>query len=527
MLLYSGESSRQYGSTHLGIQPLTIEMGILGHSADYANGSAIDPFALGNVSAMFDRGLLDMAAADPQKGVWQPGAYISEVQATLEIGTVATGAGAGGSVEAVVPSPGDNLAMTTPPDATGNYLWTPLNSWKYWPQSVSLKFMAKLRRTFYNPTNRVMTVYVTELRRKRKQLTTAQSSTGLPSNTRQDFEVLDLQPWSELQRSWYVNTSGACGAVYCPVDSLDGASILLAIRQGEYYRRFLYVRFGQYESIQYQNKALTLVVNRTTGETTPYYAELGRWDPRMSYNPTAAEPTDPLDPETHGYSQAQFVRDPTTATIGGFDVSGGQDPWNSVSGNPTEYEIDVTFNPLKNPFLRKLFYMRRTRYVIPPGGSATHTYRCGGRANPFRSNLLQSMHFYSERGALTYGTEAKREGPYGLPFADALKPPPLAHASKRDSGWSDVSSLVQVKGQMVFEKDETISTSEVMQYSQTRVISHDHYSTRFKVCSYGRPTVGGARAHSTFLSSSDTASDFYTVNPTAAPTAVAPTNNGT
>jgi len=511
----------------MGLQTLSIENQLLGSIKPYAEHAddVREPYH-GNVLAMFDRGLYDMVAADPQKGIWEPGTY----NAGLATGTI-IGESKGEDVTSTMNDPGLLLAGI-PPETGDHYIFTPLNSWKYYPQSVRMKFSHRLARTFYNPTNVVQTVFVTELRRKRKQLQCANSQ-DMPINFLYDYDVLDVQPYLENRRLQYAQHSGNGWVVYSP-DLVNTNQLTNVIRAGEYYRRFLYVRFGQYESIQYQSRGFTNVAARRAGTTGPGFANLGQWDPRFSYNPVTNEPTDPAHPSSYsGYSQEQYIRDPVTvSTIGGLGPVGSSvDPWESKTGGgfnqtPQAYELSMDFDPLKNPFLKRLFYMRRTRYVLPPGGSARHVFRCSGTATPFGSNILNDLHFYSQSGTYDWSTDTDREVPYGLPFSNEIKPPPAAHLTRRQGGFSDVSVLTQVKGQMVFLK-AVDGTGEVMQYAQTRVVSHDHHIVRFKVCSYGKPVIGGARTHSSFLASDNTTTDYQTMNPTAAPAAVAPADSST
>jgi len=507
-------------------------MGLLGDTSDRAiptsTGYSATAIWGGNVPALFDRGLLDMVASDPQKGIWEPGAYIGQLPNGTEFGNTVGGTP---DLKVAYDDTDPPVAVTLAPETGDHYIFTPLNSWKYMPSAVSMTFQHRLRRTFYNPTNLVMTVYVTELRRKRRQLECDLTS-QIPTTARSDWELLDLQPWGEIPRIGYFNSSGTGWMCYAPETARDSASIITVLRAGEYYRRFLYIRFGQYEQQQYQSRGLTNVAARLSGTTGPGFAVLGQWDPRMSYNPTGTEVTDPANPAAAGYSFSQNIRDPvTTGTISGLQVGIGLDPWNSLTtGGATsstlqEWEYDSTFNPLRNPFLKKLFYMKRTRYVIPPGGSAQHIFRTGGRVNPIRSNIMRYMQFYSDTGAYDYKTEADREVPYGLPFDHAVQPPPVCHSTRKQGGFYDVSAIIQVKGQMQFLKTEEAKTSEVLQYSATRVVAHDSHHISFKVCSYGRPLTGGRSVHTTFLAQSNTGSDYYSNNPTAAPAAVAPSLN--
>lgn len=544
---YNSEWAREYADSTIGVQYFGYEPGLLGSTSAFAVNQGNKSYS-GNVAAMFDRGLLEMVASDPQKGIMVPGAYNALVPKD------ATTASSGGRIGTAV----DNTtALYSGPQSATTYniltsgtdisspahginsnesfVFTPLNSWKYYPHSVWMRFSQRIRRQFYNPTNRVMTVYVTETRRKRSQL--AAVGDGLPTNTDSDWELLDVQPWGESPRIWWSAGSDGSYVIYNDAD-LDTSSISQIVEAGEYYRRFLYVRFGQYEQFQIQSRGFNNTGAKTTSLLSPQFVTMSNWDPRMSYN-NSTNTSDPYNPSTFGYSNPQNVRDNLANTSSvGPTLGHSNDPWHSADAgtdsknpevqpvgttDPMSYKNSSDFNPLKNPFLKRLFHMRRYKYVLPPGGSAVHTFRTSGRVNPIKSRLMRNMHFYS-LSASTSVVTGSRQFPYCLPFPEGYTPTPYLHAAKKTAGWSDVGAIIQVKGQMVFLKSDSATG---MQYSQTRVVAHDKIQCKFRVCSYGRPVVGGARTHTTFLASSNTAADYYSVNPTAAPSAVAPSNNTT
>lgn len=446
---------------------------------------------------MMDRGLLEMAASDPQKGILVPGNYI----------------GSNGVTGPVANPQGPGLYNQ-------KYVFTPLNSWKYWPNAIHMRFSHKLRRTFYNPTNVVQTVYVTECRRRRSQIG-SQNQTGAATDAHCDIELLDMQPFFEDVRNWWTSTFNNSGFLaYTPVDcSTTPEQFEQLVEAGEAYKRFLYIRFGRYEQLQYGSRGMINAASYPTGphigSQLDYNVGMNRWDPRASYNFNGA-PSDPELPDVRGYSGVQNIRDPLTSlTTAGAILSGGFDPWYPNSGGSgvvegPAYRFGVDFNPLQNPLLRRLFRMRRVRYVIPPGGSATHTYYTFGSAHPFKSRLMAQLKFYAESGTV----RANRNFPYCLPFPDTNKPSQYAHTTPKVAGWSDVTSIVQVKGQMSYLAQPNTQLSTI-QYAPTRVVSHDRHEVRFRVCSYGRPAVGGVRKHTTFLASNVTG--YISTYPTAVP----------
>jgi len=106
-------------------------MGLLGDCSPEArpDDAGYTPTAIwrGNVPALFDRGLLDMVASDPQKGIFEPGAYIGEITAGTQIGEVTGGStavlyGTGGPppdtrtdpplVGSLAPAENDNYVFT-------------------------------------------------------------------------------------------------------------------------------------------------------------------------------------------------------------------------------------------------------------------------------------------------------------------------------------------------------------------------------------------------------------------------------
>lgn len=491
------DNSGQIVQTVPGICALRENPALLGFSSTAGSGVSV---YIGSVPAMFDRGLLDMAANDPQKGIIVPGAQD------------------GSRSNPAVPAPGSN--------PTQNYAWTPLNSWKYWPTSVWMKFRHVLRRTFYNPTNVVQTVFVTEFRRKRAQLS-SENTNDLPLDTRFDYEIIDQQPLFEDARTWWQEDSSGSGIlIYAPSDDLSGAPMLRMHEAGEMYRRFLYVRFGQYEQIQLASRGFTSVSNEATGGTTGFYFQgMNRWAPELAYgNNGVTGPTDPPLPQIYGYDQPQSVRDnfittlaPDSTTLDVGDLRGRNNPWNGnipsgqiTTGGFTMYRYDPTYNPMRNPILRRLFHMHRTRYMIPPGGSAAHVYRTGGTAHPYKSRLIRHMRFYGRAAG------PEDELPYCLPFSDTYKPSIFAHTTKKVGGWHDVGSFVQVRGQMAYLPQAVDSvTPSCMQYAPARVVFHDRHEVRYKVCSYGIPAIGGTRTHTTFLCPSQTG--YVSTNPTAPP----------
>lgn len=534
---FTSDYSQQYGLSTLGVQAIALEPSTLGSADDYTQNNG-DAQYTGNICAMFDRALLEMVASDPQKGIMVPGALNIQVPEAVpasdggRIGTDAGGAAVYAGPDDVTTykmlSAGTN-GLSYP--ATGDdYIWTPLNSWKYYPQSVWMKFWLKRRRTFYNPTNTVQTVYVTELRRRRCQLACTDND-GVPADYHQDYEVLDFQPYGELRRTGWRNVSGEGAMVlYAPEDlATSGTHWINIIEAGEMYRRFMYVRFGQYEQLQLQSRGFQNIANRPN-TALPASATLNFANPRLSYNPVGAEVTDPHFPQTTGYSNRQAIRDQTTTTLDGLALTGANDPWFSSTSNNVgnlqqlqDYRYDVTFNPMKNPFLKRLFYMRRVKYVLPPGGTATHVFRTSGNVNPLRSHLMRFMHFYSLTGTRdgTGTDDTNRTLPYGLPFPHTFTPAPYVYGTRKHCGFAPVGAIIQVKGQMVFNNPE-VGTSQVMQYGPTRVVAHDKISAAFRAKSYGRPNVGGTRRHQTFLSVSNSPLDYKSMNPTAPPVAVIP-----
>jgi len=536
---FTSDYSQQYGVSTLGVQSIAFEPECLATGDSYAATSGNRAFA-GNVVAMFDRALLEMVAADPHKGIMVPGAV--NVQAPQDATTASSGARIGTAVDnttGVFAGPesasawhvltaggaGNNYPVTS-----SEYVWTPLNSWKYYPQSVWMRFWMKRRRTFYNPTNTVQTVYVTELRRRRAQYACVDAD-GVPANVHQDFELLDFQPFGEARRTYWKSVAGEGAMVlFAPEDLATSATELIKIIEaGEMYKKFLYIRFGQYEQLQLQSRGFQNVANRPGG-ATPATTTLDFNDPRLSYNPIGAETTDPHNPETYGYSNRQAIRDQTTTTLDGLDLTAANDPWYTSTSTSQgslnqeqDYRYDITFNPLKNPFLKRLFFMRRVKYVLPPGGTATHVFRTSGNVNPLKSHLMRFMHFYSLLGTRdgTGVDDTNRQMPYGLPFPNTYTPPPFVYGSRKRAGWSPVSAIIQVKGQMVFNNPES-GASQVMQYGPTRVVAHDKLSVAFRAKSYGKPLVGGTRRHNTFLSVSNDPHDYKSMNPTAAPQSVIP-----
>lgn len=538
----SAEASDQYGLSAIGLQSYAYKPDFLGSGDDFSNDDVAAVY-FNNVAAMFDRAMLELVAKDPQKGIIVPGAFNAMVprDPTSNLLSGAIGVTTGAQTVNMFPQSATtayNVLTNGPGGYPGptsvipgdDYVFTPLNSWKYYPQSVWMKFSSKCRRTMYNPTNTVQTVYLTEVRRRRSQLQCANvGDPSLPGNALYDYEVVDMQPINESARLGYTNNSGdGAYVIYAPEElSTSADEFRKVLEAGEMYRRFLYVRFGQYEQLQLQSRGFADVAGRPTLIGGSAIAgmpstQLGRWNPRLSYNPVGAETTDPAHPVTFGYSNRQTMRDQSTVTtFAGLEIAGANDPWISRAGptdagssTPQDYRYDVSFNPLKNPFLKKLFRMRRTKYVIPPGGSAVHYIRTSGRVNPMKSHLKRVMHFYHPDARRT-------ELPYCLPFPDQYAPAPYTHATRRTAGYTSVGLITQVKGQMVFNQPET-GTSQVMQYGPTRVVTHDRFYHTFRACSYGRPVVGGTQRHTSFLSASNTASDYKSMNPTAAPAAVAP-----
>lgn len=528
---FTADLSQQFGLSTIGVQAITIEPDLMGDPDKPLTGAGSQVY-IGSVPQMFDRALFEMVASDPQKGIFVPGVYNKLIPVDTKIGHTEEGT----SVDVKTNNPDTGYVIlsggTSNTIATGDdYVFTPLNSWKYYPQSVWMKFKHTIRRTFYNPTNTVQTVFVTELRRRRSQLACAQAD-GVPANTETDYELVDIQPYNEEARLRYDHISGdGSYLLYIPETlGTSGTELIKIMECGEMYKKFLYIRFGQYEAMQLQSRGLANIASQQNALVPPQFRTMGRWQPRLSFNPVGAEVTDPHNPSTHGYSHQQNIRDPSSTTVDGLVVQGAADPWlvsssgtAAGSATPQDYRYDVTFNPLKNPFLKKLFYMKRTKYVLAPGGTATHVYRTSGNVNPLKSRLIRQMRFYSLFGSEDGGSVADttREFPYVLPFPSTYTPAPYAHATRKTAGFTSVGSIVQVKGQMVFNNPEA-SVSQVMQFGPTRVVAHDKHYTTFRACSYGRPSVGGTRRHTTFLSVSNTATDYRSMNPTAPPQAVNP-----
>lgn len=527
-----------------GVQLHFVEPQLLGSMDDTAaivtSRVVPNPVFTGNVPALFDRCMFDMVAKDPNKGIQHPGAF-------NYIPPTGTAIGVAGAVS--VTTTGTDVSGTpvlSPPHITSTtpFVFTPLNSWKYWPDKVFMRFRQRLRRTFYNPTNLIQTVYVTELRRKRSQIYgTVSDTTGLLGSTGTDYELVDFQPYAELPRWGFVVQDLTGCIMYGPSAQTGvGLQIQNLSKVGAFYRRFLYPRFGQYEQIQLVSRGFynTGNMDYPTGRN---FTTMQGWDPRLDYDPngTSAAPTDPHDPTLYGYSYPQNIRDASNDSLsvsgGNYNVQAGMDPWHqqAAAGTVTassgtygagpRYEVQAHYNPLTNPYLRKLFYMRRTKYVISPGGSATHIFSCSGTAHPLKSRVFHAMNFYGMEGT-DQQAEGTRQRPYTLPFGDAMKPAAFVHISRKH-GWSDVSAIIQVKAQMMFTKLTDSINTEALQYGLPRVVCHDSMRITGRACSYGKPTHGGTHMNTDLLSSSIVNSAYLSMFPTAIPANAAPNISNT
>lgn len=500
-LVLRSDNSGQIIQALSGITAIREEYPLLGITSVAGSGASA---YLGSVSAMFDRCLLDMAAMDPQKGTLVIGASVHT---------------------SFVPQAGT--------DSLQKFVWTPLNSWKYWPTSVYMKFRHVKRRTFYNPTNVVQTVFVTELRRRRAQCRCPSSAAGVPTDSNYDYEYIDQQPMFEGARTWWQpdDTTLEGVLIYAPTSQGAQDPIIRMHEAGEMYRRFLYVRFGQYEQIQLASRGFSTVASLNTG--AQQFIGLNRWGIQTTFNSPedamgGTGPTDPEFPSLYGYNQPQSIRDNFITTQTYVDDSGntanltGQlNAWNgysaenqTVTDDPSFYRLDPSYNPLRNPILRRLFHMRRVRYMIPPGGSAAHVYRTGGICHPFKSRVIRSMRFYSEDASMEPSDSAPQL-PYCLPFFDGYKPTPYAHTTPKEGGWYDVSSFIQVRGQLAFTAQPPGGSSSIMQYAPARVVFHDRDDVRCRVSSYGKPAIGGVRTHTSFMCPVQTG--YISTAPTAPP----------
>jgi len=438
------------------------------------------------------------------------------------------------------------------------YWWIPEQSWKYYPQGLRLKYSTVRRRVFYNPTNLVAYVFVNELRRKRTQyyaLTdfglidgeavgiqyitpdpipdarVKDSTNAARTEVQTDREVLDLLPMGDPPRtSWWIepiglnSTGGLAFAVpyykYCTnnmagsnVPGTNIASIVkLIANSGEYLKRFLKPLFGQYDylrsqlgdmyadhSVQGETNGDAFLYNRT-GSDASFWPDLQR----VPYMPGITGANNQVM-MTYGYVKPQNTAPYTNVTTDTVNTAFDE------SQNNVDFTTAPWFNPKKNPFMKRLFYIKRRAYMIPPGGTATHTVRSRGYTSPLRGSLMQCIPFFDSQpsvgGAL----------PYIFPFADYWKPPEPLYTTKRRNGFGQVDLWCQVRGQMAFN-NQSGAQANPMQWVGTQVTYHDKLVNRWKVCSYNKRRVqGGTQGRLTGLSTDLTLGHYTAQFPTATP----------
>jgi hypothetical protein len=552
-----------------------------------------------------DAGLMDMFVKDPEKVVMQyaygPGpthdfSLVDTAHRDIDSNhyvPMADGANLVGDLDAIPPTSlkvaqvaalakgtaaGAHAAVATPAqwtnndsDTTAAHGWMPQHGYKYWPTSVKMKFQQTRVRVFYNPTNLVQYVYVTELRRKRSQGYVSRDNvqwTMKPndqwlsadpevyninggggaaygySNPLYDIEVMDMQPEGQAAKNGNYTVNGSAGLFFAmchyaysqqtdkahmgqlnPGGGVPGRTQLQAVYEmavaGEVLSRFIYPRFGQPDFLARQYGAYA--GDAIVGGADQFYVYQGMdYGNSIPIKPDLQAPTGGFlnvtempssEPGTFGYAKEQNVFPSTTTAYKSYGIWDGSDVSNA------DFTVSPWFNPTRNRYLKRLFFMKRRVYMIPPGGTAQHICRIQGNTTPVRGHLIANMTFYS-RSALANQSAA----PYGMPIDEAFFPAELAYASKRQAGYQTVDLWTHTRGQMAYN-NQSGSTANPLQYSGTQILYHDKLINRWQVCSYGKPLLGGTHGHVTLLNPDSTFAHYASTYPTAAPvTAVTQAN---
>lgn len=220
----------------------------------------------------------------------------------------------------------------------------------------------------------------------------------------------------------------------------------------------------------------------------------------------------------------------------GEDVSTAQahvyndNPWSTFNTQP-EWSRSPHWRPDKNPFLRRLYKMRRLQAVLSVGGSATfvHTSRSSRRGvNLWAGGITRAMYFFQGPDVRTAGSRVDpkfREwfqavAPYSNPYYRKWQPPlPVYGTFKRD-GYQTSDLLVLGLGQMGYENSTPAPpiVPTGVNYMPSDLMFRERSIVKFKIVSYGRPVVGGRTWYHNDMDPQTDFSKYLNTYPTAAPT---------
>jgi len=237
-----------------------------------------------------------------------------------------------------------------------NYL-LPTRGWLYQPQGITLKFHQKMINTYFNPTNIMQYVTVTTMARKRSQLRDSSQSS--------DGEIVDSFNFDLSEN--YVPFHGLTGpqskaqmnmVVFAPeLDrGIDDDHVLSIARAGERIRRWAWPRTSRYDGMQMALLSRASPVVGTIGDTG--------LNGQLSTGYALTSNT-----QTSDYRVQQTLN----VAAGSADS-----PYREFS---PDWLSDPRFNPTKNPYLKKLFWMHQRKMALAPGSSASITLHGRGSIN--------------------------------------------------------------------------------------------------------------------------------------------------
>lgn len=407
-------------------------------------------------------------------------------------------------------------------------VFAPTQAWKYNPATMRLKYRFIRRRTYYNIGNYVQTLHEFLLTPKRAYTGThgMEAPVTTPSTpadlfvATQDVTILDIQPYGEFTRSGntltpyaVANTNRQSGLLF--FFDFDNANITpeaMTVRianAGEYRSRFAYLRDIPF-SMGEANRHL-------------YWPQQHAAQWNMGY-PHAADGTfygiTYDDPDRVGVRQDNPYASNSTIPSSSFALTQTGGPDGAI-----DYTIGDHFSPLKNPYLRRIFRMRKHGLMLAPSSSASSTWKSRGSVGLLRSGTFHHVHFYQEPSTAVQAlrTQLFNVTPYRSPYPDFFKGPQVGYASRKRCGFATSDLWCFIRGQMGYVEGTPDPVAETkLNYASGGLVYRQRDILKFRVCSYARgPVVGGARTYYDAMAADTDMGDYKSSYPTAAPSSEA------
>lgn len=356
----------------------------------------------------------------------------------------------------------------------------PTRGYMYQPGGIYVKFDTKVVNAYFNPTNVMQFLTLTTLARKRSQI-------GHVASMSVDGEIVDSFNY-DLTTNLTPYASAGRMVVFDPQpgSAFDLTHILGIIRQGEVLRRYAYPRTTRYDGMPY---ALRNRMSTPAGLT-------GGWSDVL---PTGYRLSTDNDLSFADQNVGQVI------VVTGISNYYQTDPYQNVDGTSSSiyWERDVRFDPKRNPYLRKLFYMHQQKYKLAPGSSVVVRFGSRGKFNAVSTHLYSECQFWrnNEYGAgdwaYTGGWNPNLGGravPFGVPWPSTGAAPQYAYYSKKQHGLQTYDLIEQVLGQQVWSNQTGGTNVSDTQYAGTQVIVHRRNINRWNIINRNKYVTNGGFA---------------------------------